>query len=122
MARLVVEARGTAAEGPVVQGVAAAGNSEPMPLVVSVTDADGVPVSGLVSADIFIDAKIVGAGGSQVEIAMTGGGQRGDYAVRIVPVTYQGTQYTWAVGRYLLFLAVTRGADQGQTVCSVFVH
>jgi len=75
-----------------------------------------------VAADFFIDAKIVGAGGSQVEIAMTGGGQRGDYAVRIVPVTYQGTQYTWAVGRYLLFLAVTRGADQGQTVCSVFVH
>ena len=122
MGRLVVEARGTAAEGPIVQGVAAAGNSEVMPLVVSVTDADGLPVSGLVAADFFIDAKIVGAGGSQVEIAMTGGGQRGDYAVRIVPVTYQGTQYTWAVGRYIFFLAVTRGTDQGQTVCSVFVH
>jgi hypothetical protein len=34
----------------------------------------------------------------------------------------QGTQHTWAVGRYLLFPAVTRGADQGQTVSSVFVH
>ena len=97
MARLVVEARGTAAEGPIVQGVAAAGNSEAR------------------------RSSRAGRGG-RVEIAMTGGGQRGDYAVRIVPVTYQGTQYTWAVGRYLLFLAVTRGADQGQTVCSVFVH
>jgi hypothetical protein len=47
MGRLVVEARGTAAEGPVVQGVAAVGNSDPMLLVVSVTDADGVPVGGL---------------------------------------------------------------------------
>jgi len=54
MGRLVVEARGTAAEGPVVQGVAAVGNSDPMPLVVSVTDADGVPVGGLAVADFRI--------------------------------------------------------------------
>jgi hypothetical protein len=122
MARLVVEAQGTAAEGPAVQGVAAVGNSDPMPLVVSVTDADGVPVSGLTAADFRIDAKIVGAFGSQVEIATVGGGQQGDYALRIVPVTFQGTQYSWAYGRYIFFLAVTRGADQGQTVCAVFVH
>jgi len=57
MGRLVIEARGTAAEGPGVQGV-----------------------------------------------------------------TYQGTQYTWAYGRYIFVLAVARGADQGQTVCAVFVH
>lgn len=122
MGRLVVEARGTAAEGPIVQGVAAAGNSDPMPLIVSVIDADGAPVTGLATADFFIDAKIVGAGGSQVEIALTGGGQHGDYALDIVPVTFQGTQYTWAFGRYIFLLAVTRGADQGQTVCAVFVH
>ena len=122
MARLVVEARGTAAEGSVIHGVAAAGNSDPMPLIVSVTDADGVPVSGLTAADFGIDAKIVGAGGSQVEIATTGGGRHGDYHLRIVPVTYQGTQYTWAYGRYIFFLAVTHGVDQGQTVCAVFVH
>ena len=122
MGRLVVEARGTAAEGSAVQGVAAVGNSDPLPLVVSVTDADGVPVSGLAAADFTIDAKIVGAGGSQVEIALAGGGQHGDYALRIVPVTYQGTQYSWAFGRYIFFLAVTHGADQGQTVCAVFIH
>jgi hypothetical protein len=39
-----------------------------------------------------------------------------------VPITYQGTQYTWTLGRYILFLTVTHGADQGQTVCAVFVH
>ena len=122
MGRLVVEARGTAAEGPVVQGVAAVGNSDPMPLVVSVTDADGVPVSGLAAADFTIDTTIVAPGGSQVEIASAGGGQHGDYLLRVVPVTYQGTQYTWALGRYIFFLAVTRGVDQGQTVCAVFVQ
>ena len=40
----------------------------------------------------------------------------------VVPVTFQGTQYTWAYGRYVFVLAVTRGVDQGQTVCAVFVH
>jgi hypothetical protein len=122
MGRLVVDARGTAAEGPVVQGVAAVGNSDPMLLVVSVTDADGVPVGGLAVADFRIRATIVGAGGSLIEIASAGGGQQGDYVLDVVPVTYQGTQYTWAYGRYVFVLAVTRGVDQGQTVCAVFVH
>jgi hypothetical protein len=122
MGRLVIEARGTAAEGPVVQGVAAVGNSDPVLLVVSVTDADGVPVSGLAATDFTIHATIVGAGGSFVEIASAGGGQHGDYLLDVVPVTYQGTQYTWAYGRYIFVLAVARGADQGQAVCAVFVH
>jgi hypothetical protein len=122
MGRLVIEARGTAAEGPVVQGVAAVGNSDPVLLVVSVTDADGVPVSGRAATDFTIHATIVGAGGSFVEIASAGGGQHGDYLLDVVPVTYQGTQYTWAYGRYIFVLAVARSADQGQTVCAVFVH
>jgi hypothetical protein len=122
MGRLVIEAQGTAAEGPVVQGVATAGNSDPMPLIVSVTDTDGVPVSGLTAADFSIDAKLVGAGGSQVEIATVGGGQHGDYTLEIIPVTYQGTQYTWAYGRYIFFLAATHGTDRGQTICAVFIH
>jgi hypothetical protein len=92
-----------------------------MPLIVSVTDADGVPVDGLAAADFTVAAKIVGAGGSFVEIASVVGGQ-GNYTLRLVPVTYQGTQYTWAFGRYIFFLAVTRGVDQGQTVCAVYVH
>ena len=122
MGRLVIEARGTAAEGPVVQGVAAVGNSAPLKFIVSVTDADGVPVNGLAAADFSIHAILVGAGGSLVEIASAGGGQHGDYRLDFVPVTYQGTQYTWAFGRYIFVLAVTHGVDQGPTVCSVFVH
>lgn len=121
MGRLVVEARGTAAEGA-ASGVARVGNSDPLYLVVSVTDADGVPVSGLTATDFRITAKIVAAYGSEVEIALVGGGQHGDYTLDVVPVTYQGTQYTWTLGRYIFFLTVTHGADQGQTVCAVFVH
>ena len=120
MGRLVVQAQGTAATGA-AQGIAAAGNSDPLYLVVSVSDADGVPVGGLAVADFTIDATIVAPFGSQVEITLVGGGQQGDYLLWVVPVTYQGTQYTWALGRYIFFLAVTRGADQGQTVCAVFV-
>ena len=121
MGRLIVEARGTAAEGA-ASGVARVGNSDPLYLVVSITDADGVPVSGLAATDFTITAKIVAAYGSEVEIASMGGGQHGDYSLDIVPITYQGTQYTWTLGRYIFFLTVTYGADQGQTVCAVFVH
>jgi hypothetical protein len=121
MGRLVVEAQGTAAEGA-ASGVARVGNSDPLYLVVSVTDADGVPVGGLAAADFTIDARIVAAYGSQVEIASAGGGQHGDYSLHVVPITYQGTQYTWTLGRYIFLLTVTRGADRGQTVCAVFVH
>ena len=120
MGRLVVEARGTAATGA-AQGVAAAGNSDPLYLVVSVTDADGVPASGLAAAAFTIDAIIVAPFGSRVEIASAGEVQNGAYLLWVVPVTYQGTQYTWKLGRYLFFLTVTRGVDHGQTVCAVFV-
>jgi hypothetical protein len=63
--RLVVEARGTAAEGA-ASGVAGVGNSDPLYLVVSITDADGAPFSGLVATDFTITAKIVAAFGSEV--------------------------------------------------------
>ena len=121
MGRLVVEAWGTAAEGAAA-GVAGVGNSDPLYLVVSVTDVDGVPVSGLAATDFTITAKIVAAYGSEVEIASVGGGQHGDYSLDLVPITYQGTRYTWTLGRYIFVVTLTHGVDQGQTVCAVFVH
>jgi hypothetical protein len=116
-----MEARGAGAEGPAAQG-ATAGNSNPLNVVVSVTDTHGVPVTGLAPADFFINASVVGAGGSQVEISWVSDLGRGDYVLEVIPVTYQGTQYTWAFGPYILFLAVTHGGDRGQTLCDVFVH
>jgi hypothetical protein len=61
MGRLVVEAQGSAAIGA-GQGIAAAGNKDPMPIVVSATNADGVPVSGLGSANLTIQAEWVDLG------------------------------------------------------------
>jgi hypothetical protein len=60
MGRLVVEALGTAAEGA-ASGAARVDSSDPLYLVVSITDADGVPVSGLAATDFTITAKIVAA-------------------------------------------------------------
>jgi hypothetical protein len=127
MGRLVVEARGTAAEGA-ASGVARVGTSDPLYLVVSITDADGVPVSGLAATDFTITAKIVAAYGSEVEIASVGGGQHGDYSLDIVPITYQGTQYTSGHPVHLdartVHLLPHRHprCRPGQTVCAVFVH
>jgi hypothetical protein len=63
MGRLVVEARGTAATGA-GQGIAAAGNRDPMPIIVSVTDTEGAPVSGLDATNLTIEAEWVAQGGS----------------------------------------------------------
>lgn len=128
MARLVVEAKGTAATGA-AQGagdvdVATPGNSRRLPVVVSVTDADGVAVPGLTAANFTVDAKLVGPGGASVEIEQpngVGGGADGFYFVDLVPTSFQGTQHTWVVGRYIFAVAVARGGDHGQTVCAVFV-
>jgi len=128
MARLIVEAQGTAATGA-SQGasdvdLATPGNSRGLPLVVSVTDVDGVPVSGLTLANFTADAKLVGPYGSGVEIQEpdgVGGGHDGFYYVRLIPTMYQGTRHTWVTGRYIFTVAVTRGGDHGQTVLAVLV-
>jgi hypothetical protein len=128
MARLVVEAQGTAATGA-SQGatdvdLATPGNSRGLPLVVSVTDADGAPVTGLGSPNFLVEAKLVAPYGSSVEIQQpngVAGGYDGFYYVRLVPTSYQGTQHTWVTGRYVFAVVVTRGGDHGQTVLAVFV-
>jgi hypothetical protein len=107
---------------PAQGGPAAAGNSGPLSVVVSVTDTNGVPVTGLAAADFTINAIIVGAGGSLVELDSVGDFQHGDYLLEVVPISDQETQYTWAFGRYIFFLHVAHGGDQGQTLCDVFIH
>jgi hypothetical protein len=119
MARLVVEAIGSAGEAA-SSGVARAGNSDPLYLTVSVTDQDGVPVGGPGGVQFAVDAKVVAAGGAAVDVANVYGGS-GVYSIHVVPTTYQGTQYTWQLGSYVFFVGVTRGSDQGQTLCKVSV-
>ena len=128
VARLVVEAQGTAATGA-SQGagdvdLATPGNSRRLPLIVSVTDADGVPVTGLTAANFTVEAKLVGPGGSTVEIQEpdgVSGGDDGFYYVDLVPTSFQGTQHTWVTGRYIFSVSVTSGGDHGQTVLAVLI-
>jgi hypothetical protein len=121
MARLIVEARGTGAERPNETG-AAAGNSHPIHVVVSVTDTNGLPVTGLTGANFTIKVVIMSASNTQVKIASVGGFEHGDYLLDLFPVSVQGSQYLWALGRYIFLLVVTHDGDRGQTLCDVLVH
>jgi hypothetical protein len=125
MARLIIEARATGAEGPLAQAaVAAVGNSCPLYVVVSVSDTDGLAVAGLTAANFTISAIIVAAGGAEVEITSVADFEQGDYEIDVVPVIDidLGTRASWTLGRYIFFLVVTHGGDRGQTLCDVFVH
>ena len=123
MGRLIVEALGSSATGP-GQGIAAADSRDPMPIVVSVTDADGAPVSGLSETDLAIQAKWVDQGERpEVLIAGIAIGEHGDYLLQVrLGDDDQGHHLTWAAGRYIFLLTVNSGADQGQTLCDVVVR
>jgi hypothetical protein len=117
MARLIVEAEGTGGEGA-SSGVARPGNSDRLYLVVSVTRTSGVPSVGLAAADFRVEPIIVAPGGAAVDISNVSEQQQGVYLVEVVPI--QGA--VWQLGRYIFWIAVTGGANQGQTLASVFVH
>lgn len=96
--------------------IAAPGNNAANYVVVSVTDAAGVPVTGLAAANFTVTALIVGPGGALVNISsVTSSG--GFYIVRVVPIAGQ----TWKSGVYIFGVAVTRGSDHGQSLCSVLM-
>jgi hypothetical protein len=115
MGRLVMEARGSAATGA-GQGMAAAGNSDEMPIVVSITNADGAPVSGLGAADITIKVRWADQG-EPPEVRWSGTiGPHGDYVLAVYPAR------NWAAGRHIFLLTAKSGANQGQTLCDVVVH
>lgn len=111
MARLIVNA---ASEDT----IAAPGNRLANYIVVSVTDANGAPVSGLSAADFKVDAVIVGPGGALVNIAsVTPGRLPGFYLVDVVPINTQ----TWKAGTYIFAVAVSHAGNQGQNLCSVLM-
>lgn len=98
--------------------IAAPGNTSTNYIVVSVTDANGVPVTGLGIANFAVTPIIVGPGGSTGSTAsVTGGGLPGTYIVKTVPTAGQ----TWKAGVYIFAVAVTSGANRGQNVCSVLM-
>jgi hypothetical protein len=128
MARLIVEAIGTGATGAALGDpsvdIAMPGNSRPLAIVVSVTDSDGAPVTTLAAPNFTVGQKLVAPYGADVELAPAYGvlgGYDGYYWLRVVPVSYLGTQYSWMAGRYVFAVAITAGADQGQTMCAVLL-
>ncbi len=100
---------------------AAPGNSNNILMLVSVTDSNGNAVSGLGARSFAVDATVVGPGGSQVDIKNAKEASRasGFYLLELVPTTYQGTQYKWVKGTYLLSVTVSKGQDRGQAVADL---
>ena len=111
MARLVVS---VASEDT----IAAPGNRQPNYILVSVTDANGVPVTGLAAANFKVDPMIVGPGGALVNIVSVSPGRlSGFYFINVVPIQTQ----TWKAGVYVFAVSVQRGGDHGQTVTTVLM-
>ena len=88
-------------------------------IVVSVTDANGAAVAGLVQANFVVGSPIVGPGGSLSHITGvgSGGAVTGVYILRIAPLAGQ----TWKSGVYIWSVRVTSGANVGQTLCTTLM-
>ena len=111
MARLIVKAFSE-------DTIAAPGNRQPNYIVVSVTDVNGVPVTGLGVANYKVDPMIVGPGGALVNItSVTAGRLPGFYNINVVPIRAE----TWKAGVYIFALAVEKGSDRGQTLATVLM-
>ena len=96
--------------------VAAPGNREPNYIVVSVTDTNGAPVSGLAATNFKVDAIIVGPGGALVDISRAVGGRLpGFYLLDVVPIREE----TWKKGKYIFGISVEKGRERGQALASV---
>jgi hypothetical protein len=112
MALLIVQA---AAEDGILS---APGNRGTCLIPVSVTDATGIPVTGLTGADFQVDAMVVGAFGAGVVIARFEPVRlAGTYMLKVAPKP----NTAWKAGIYIFAVAVKRGSDQGQALCNPVV-
>jgi hypothetical protein len=99
--------------------IAAPGNVKDSYIVASVTDSNGVAVTGLTMANFAVGSPIVGPGGSisHIHTVSTGGSVAGVYILRIAPLAGQ----SWKSGVYIWSVGVTRGADHGQALCTTLM-
>lgn len=96
--------------------IAAPGNRQYNYIIVSVTDVNGLPVTGLGVANFKVDPMIVGPGGALVNIVnVTAGRLPGFYHINVLPIKAE----TWKQGVYIFAVAVERAADKGQTLATV---
>lgn len=98
--------------------IAAPGNRQPNYIIVSVTDVNGTPVTGLQSSNFKVDPMIVGPGGTLVNITgVTAGRLPGFYHINVVPMRTE----TWKKGVYIFAVAVEKGVTKGQTLATVIM-
>ena len=98
--------------------IASPGNRQPNYICVSVIDGAGTPVTGLAQKNFAVDPMIVGPGGALVDItSVTAGRLPGFYLVDVVPIRTE----TWKAGGYIFAVAVTQGANKGQTLTTVLL-
>ena len=98
--------------------IAAPGNRQRNYVLVSVTDSQGEPKTGLSVPNFKVDPMIVGPGGALVDITRVAAGRLpGFYHIDVVPIRTE----TWKAGVYVLAVAVTSGRDKGQTLTSVLM-
>jgi hypothetical protein len=98
--------------------IAAPGNRQPNYIIVSVTDVNGLPVSGLGASNFKVDPMIVGPGGALVNITSTVAGRLpGFYLINVLPIKAE----TWKQGVYIFAVAVEKGTDKGQTLATVLM-
>lgn len=111
MARLIVSALSE-------DTIAAPGNRRSNYVVVSVSDNNGSPFTGLTVSNFAVDPVIVGPGGSLVNITGASAGRLpGVYLLTLVPINTQ----TWKAGVYIFAVAVSKGTDKGQALTSVLM-
>ena len=111
MARLIVTAFSE-------DTIAAPGNRQPNYIIASVTDANGIPVTGLAVANFKVDPFIVGPGGALVNITgVTAGRLPGFYLINVVPIRME----TWKAGVYIFAIAIEKGSNRGQTLATVLM-
>lgn len=111
MARLIVTAFSE-------DSIASPGNRQPNYIIVSVTDANGAPISGLGTTNFKVDPMIVGAGGALVNITSVSGGRLpGFYHINVLPIRTE----TWKRGVYIFAIAVEQGVNKGQTLATVLM-
>ena len=103
----------------------APGNRNANYIVVSVTDSNGVPVTGLGIPNFKVDPVIeasVGPFGERVNINLVNPARLpGFYIVYVAPIQTQTSAPPWKPGVYIFAVSVTNGVNQGQTLCSVMM-